>query len=70
MDKMVVTLQSDIWTTQAVINMIGGCRISIIGRDLMPELGLILVQAPAEQGVHNIQKQIEATEPRKDLEDW
>ena len=54
--KMIVTLQSNGWTTNATIKVIGGCRPSIIGRDLMPELGLMLVQAPVEQGVHNIQQ--------------
>ena len=49
---MVVTLQPNKWTTKASINVIRGCRPSIIGRDLMPELGLMLVQAPLEQGMH------------------
>ena len=60
--KTVVTLQSNGWTTRATINVIGSCRSFIIGRDLMPELGLMLVQAPAEQDVHNIQKQGETAE--------
>ena len=68
--KMVITLQSNGWTTRATINVIGGCRPSIIGRDLMPELGLMLVQALVEQGVHNIQKQVEAAEQGEDLDDW
>ena len=32
MGKMVVTFQSNGWTTRAAINVIGGCRPSIIGR--------------------------------------
>ena len=68
--KMVITLQSNGWTTRATLNVIGGCRPSIIGRDLMPELGLMLVQALVEQGVHNIQKQVEAAEQGEDLDDW
>ena len=70
MGKMVVTLQSNGWTTCATINVIGGCRLSIIGLDLMQELGLMLVQAPAGQGVHNIQKQVDAAEQGEDLDDW
>ena len=70
MGKMVVTLQSDGWTTKATINVIGECRPSIIGRDLMPELVLMLVQAPAEHRVHNIQKQGETAEQEEVLDDW
>ena len=43
LDRMVVTFQSNGRTTNATINVIGGCRPSIIGQDLMPELGLMLV---------------------------
>ena len=70
MGRMFVTLQSNGWTTRGTINVIGGCRRSIIGRDLMPELGLMLVEAPAELGVQNIQKQVEAAEQGEDLDDW
>ena len=70
MGKMVVTLQSNGWTTWATNNVIGGCRLSLIGRDLMQELGLMLVRAPAGQGVHNIQKQVDAAEQGEDLDDW
>ena len=66
--KMVVTLQSNGWTTNATIKVIGGCRPSIIGRDLMPELGLMLVQAPVEQGVHNIQQKGDIVEIDEDLD--
>ena len=36
--KVQVTLHSNEWTSSADINVIGGCRPSIIGRDLMPAL--------------------------------
>ena len=58
--KLVVTLHSNRWTTQAAISVLGGCQPSIIGRDLMPALGLMLVQTPAKQGVLNIQGQPDA----------
>ena len=68
--KMVVTLQSNGWTTTATINVIGGCRPSIIGRDLMRELGLMLVQPSSEQGVHNIRQDGNTVELDEDLDDW
>ena len=71
MGKMTVTFQQNGWTTRAAINVIGGCRPFIIGRDLMQELGLMLVQAPAEQGVHNFHSQTESAEQTEDhLDDW
>ena len=66
--KMLVTLQSNGWTTTASINVIEGCKPSIIGRDLMPELGLMLVQAPSEQGVHTIQPDGSTVEMDDDLD--
>ena len=68
--KMQVTLYSNGWTTSAAINVIGGCRPSIIGRDLMPALGLMLVQAPSMQGVHSIQSHESTAETDDDLNDW
>ena len=68
--KMLVTLKFNGWTTTASINVIGGCRPSIIGRVLTPELGLMLVQAPSEQGVHNIQPDGSTLELDDDLDDW
>ena len=68
--KMVVTLQSNGWTTKSTINVIGGCRPSISGQDLIPELGLMLVQAPAEHGVHKTQKQGETAAHGDHLDDW
>ena len=41
---MAVTLESNGWKINAKIKVIGGNRPSIIGRDLMPQLGLQLVQ--------------------------
>ena len=49
--KMVVTLQSNGWTTKASINVIGSCRPPIIGRDLMPELGLVLARISSERSL-------------------
>ena len=68
--KMVVTLQSNGWLTNATINVIGGCRPSITGRDFMPELGLMLVEAPAEQGMLNIQKHGDIVEQDENHDDW
>ena len=47
---MAVTLESNGWKINARIKVIGGNRPSIIGRDLMPQLGLQLVQqSPGDQ---------------------
>ena len=47
---MAVTIQSNGWKIHARIKVIGGNRPSIIGRDLMPQLGLQLVQqSPGDQ---------------------
>ena len=47
---MAVTIQSNNWKIHARIKVIGGNRPSIIGRDLMPQLGLQLVQqSPGDQ---------------------
>ena len=68
--KMQVTLQPNGWTTAAAINVIGGCRPSIIGRELMPELVLMLVQAQSAKGVHSIQSHESTVETDDDLDDW
>ena len=68
--KMQVTLYSNRWTTSAAINVIGGCRPSINGRDLMPALGLMSVQAPSVQRVHSIQSHGSIVETDDDLDDW
>ena len=70
MGKLISPLHFNGWTTQAAIKVIGGCRASTTGRDLMPELFLMLVQAPAEQGVLNIQEQTETEAKGNDLHDW
>ena len=67
---MQVTLHSNGWTSSADINVIGGCRPSIIGSDLMPALGLILVQAPPTKGVNSIHSQEGTVETDNDLDDW
>ena len=41
---MKVILESNGWKADARINIIGGNRPSIIGRDLMTQLGLQLIQ--------------------------
>ena len=68
--KMQVTLHSNGWTSSVDINVIGGCRPSIIGRDLMPALGLMLVQAPPTKGVNSIHSQEGTLETDNDLDDW
>ena len=68
--KMQVTLHSNGWTSSADINVIGGCRPSIIGRDLMPALGLMLVQAPPTEGVNSIHSQEGTVETDNDLDHW
>ena len=70
MENLVFTLHSNRWTIQMAINVIGGCRPFIIGQDLMPALGLMLVHAPAEQRILNIQEQVDAAAQGEDLDDW
>ena len=55
---MKVELASNGWSTSAVIKVIGGARPSIIGRDLMPHLGLQLVQWKPGQDVLSIQQTV------------
>ena len=68
--KMQVTLHSNGWTSSADINVIGGCRPSIIGRDLMPALGLMLVQALPAKRVLSIHSHGGTVETDDDLDDW
>ena len=68
--KMQVTLHSNGWTCSADINVIGGCRPSIFGRDLMPSLGLMLVQAPSTEGVNSIHSKEGTMATDNDLDDW
>ena len=68
MGKMVIKLQSNGWTTNATINVIGGCRPSIIDQGLMPELGLTLFKRQRSRGC--IQRQSDTAEQGEDLDDW
>ena len=68
--KMQVTLHSNGWTSSADINVIGGCRPSTIGRDLMPALGLMLIQASPTKGVNSIHSQEGTVETDNGLDDW
>ena len=68
--KMQVTLHSNGWTCSSDINVIGGCRPSIIGRDLMPSLGLMLVQAPSTEGVKSIHTTEGTVAMDNDLDEW
>ena len=68
--KMQVTLHSNGWTCSADINVIGGCRPSINGRDLMPPLGLMLIQAPSTEGVNSIHSKEGPVATDNDLDDW
>ena len=62
-------LASNGWSTSAVIKVIGAARPSIIGRDLMPNLGLQLVQRKPGQEVMSIQE-IVGDEGESQLEKW
>ena len=64
-----VTIQSNGWKIHARIKVIGGNRPSIIGRDLMPQLGLQLVQqSPGEQIMSIGEGNQDALEP--ELDSW
>ena len=52
---MNVSLETNGWVTEARIKVIGGNRPSIIGRDLMPNLGLQIEQRTPEQKVMSVQ---------------
>ena len=52
---MNLLLETSRWATEARIKVIGGNRPSIIGRDLMPNLGLQIVQRSPEQKVMSVQ---------------
>ena len=55
--KMKVSLETKGWLTEAKIKVIGGNRPSIIGRDLMPNLGLQIVQRTPEEKVMSVQEE-------------
>ena len=70
---MEVLLETNGWVTNANIRVIGGSRPSIIGRDLMPNLGLQIVQKAPEENVmlvQNDQLAAEATEVEDSLDNW
>ena len=50
-----VSLETNGWVTNANIRVIGGSRPSIIGRDLMPNLKLQIVQKVPEENVMSVQ---------------
>ena len=61
---MAVTKQSNGWKIHARIKVIGGNRPSIIGRDLMPQLGPQLVQQlPGDQKMSIGEENQDALEP-------
>ena len=66
---MAVTLESNVWKINARIKVIGDNRPSIIGRDLMPQLGLQLVQqAPGDQIMSIDEEDKEASRQEGELE--
>ena len=68
---MAVTIQSNGWKIQARIKVIGGNRPSIIGRGLMPQLGLQLVQqTPGDQIMSIGEGSHDALEPEGELDSW
>ena len=69
---MAVTLQSNGWTKNARIKVIRGNRPSIIGRDLMPQLGLQLVQQspPWDQIMSIDEVDPEPSVPEGELDSW
>ena len=68
---MAVTIQSNGWKIHARITVIGGNHPSIIGRDLMPQLGLQLVQqSPGDQIMSIGEVNQDALEPEGELDSW
>ena len=70
---MDVSLETNGWATSANIRVIGGSRTSIIGRDLMPNLGLQIVQKAPEENVMSVQGEkpgVESTEGEGSLDPW
>ena len=66
-------LETNGWATEARIKVIGGNRPSIIGRDLMPNLGLQLVQRTPEQKVMSVQGEqprAETSSKEDSLDPW
>ena len=70
---MDVSLETNRWVTSANIRVIGGSRPSIIGRDLMPNLGLQIEHKAPEENVMSVQGEkpgAEATEGEESLDPW
>ena len=66
-----VTLESSGWRINARIKVIGGNRPSIIGRDLMPQLGLQLVQqTPGDQIISIDEEPTEESRQDGELDSW
>ena len=68
---MDVSLETNECVTSANIRVIGGSRPSIIGRDLMPNLELPIVQKTPEENVISVQGEqpgAEATEREDSLD--
>ena len=70
---MNVSLEANRWVADANIKVIGGNRPSIIGRDLMPNLGLQIVKRIPEEKVMSVQGEkleAEATGEDDSLDPW
>ena len=68
---MAVMIQSNGWNIHARIKTIGMNRPSIIGRDLMTQLGLQLVhQSPGDQIMSIGEENQDALEPEGELDSW
>ena len=69
---MAVTIESNGWTINARIKVIGGNRPSIIGRDLMPQFGLQLVQQspPGDQIMSIDEVDPEPSVPEGEFDWW
>ena len=70
---MDVLLETNGWVTNANIRVISVSRPSIIGRDLMPNLGLQIVQKAPEENVMSVQGDqsgADATEVEDSLDLW
>ena len=71
--KMNVSLEINGWVTDANMKVIGGNTPSIIGRDLMPNLGLQTVQRTPEEKVMSVQGEqpgAETTGEEDPLDPW
>ena len=68
---MTITLESNGWRLNARIKVIGGNRPSIIERDLMPQLGLQLVQQTSGDQIMSIDEEpMEQSQQDGELNSW